>query len=501
MLTVTKLSDSLDGACDSDCSLREAIQQANADSTRDEIVLPAGTLRLELFDPTTTPEDANATGDLDILRDLTIRGAGAGLTTIKSFLPISRPDRVIDVFGNGTDVELDDMTISGGVGDLEGGGIRARNDGLLQLNRVVVRDNTVYGQAVLGYGGGVDKESGQLVIQDSALIGNQGTQGGFGGGVFVGTPDTTTASLTNVTIAQNVAGLAGGGIYSGAEDRVDLNFVTITGNEATSSSQNGAGGLDGDLSQFQVRSSVVYGNKAPTHPNCGTTYLPASVGGNVGDPACGLTLATDVQTADALLGPLGGATIPVMEPLPGSPVLDHSVGPCPAADARGLPRPQGAACDAGAAELPVAGGVTPKDTTRPGISNVSITRKRFRVGPNPTALSAARKTPAGTVFRYALSEAAQVTLRIERPTKGRKVGRSCKKATRKLRKKPSCTRYVAAGATIKRNGVAGGNSITFSGRIGRKALRPGSYRATLGATDAAGNKATVRRVNFKVVRR
>src|SRR5919204_3269054 len=137
VLTVTKLSDSLDGTCDADCSLREAIQKANADSTRDEIVLPAGTLRLELFDPPSGPEDANATGDLDILRDLTIRGAGAGLTTIKSFLPISRPDRVIDVFGNGTDFELDDMTISGGIGKYYGGGVRGTNDGLLQLNRVV----------------------------------------------------------------------------------------------------------------------------------------------------------------------------------------------------------------------------------------------------------------------------------------------------------------------------------------------------------------------------
>jgi hypothetical protein len=40
----------------------------------------------------------------------------------------------------------------------------------------------------------------------------------------------------------------------------------------------------------------------------------------------------------------------------------------------------------------------------------------------------------------------------------------------------------------------------FSGRIGRRKLAPGRYRATLGATDAAGNRAAVRRVSFTIVR-
>jgi CSLREA domain-containing protein len=69
--TVTKAADTLDGSCDADCSLREAVQAANADATADEIVLPGLRLRLTLFGPS---EDANATGDLDVQRDVTIRG-------------------------------------------------------------------------------------------------------------------------------------------------------------------------------------------------------------------------------------------------------------------------------------------------------------------------------------------------------------------------------------------------------------------------------------------
>jgi hypothetical protein len=43
--------------------------------------------------------------------------------------------------------------------------------------------------------------------------------------------------------------------------------------------------------------------------------------------------------------------------------------------------------------------------------------------------------------------------------------------------------------------------ISFSGRIGLKPLRAGRYRATVAATDAAGNRSKRRRTSFTVVRR
>jgi hypothetical protein len=52
-----------------------------------------------------------------------------------------------------------------------------------------------------------------------------------------------------------------------------------------------------------------------------------------------------------------------------------------------------------------------------------------------------------------------------------------------------------------RGGLAAGrHSIAFSGRIGRKALRPGRYRATLVARNAGGKSDAVR-LTFRVVRR
>ena len=43
--------------------------------------------------------------------------------------------------------------------------------------------------------------------------------------------------------------------------------------------------------------------------------------------------------------------------------------------------------------------------------------------------------------------------------------------------------------------------MKFSGRIGRKALKPGRYRALITATDGAGNKSKTKQLKFRVVRR
>jgi len=500
-LQVTKLGDSLDGACDADCSLREAIAQANLDATQDVIVLPPGDLTLTLADAT-DPEDSNATGDLDVRRDVIIRGAGAGTTTIRAALPVGKPDRVLDVLDSGTDLELRDLTVTGGRGSLVGGGIRANGDGELALERVIVRDNEVSGQAALGYGGGIYKTTGRLSVRDSAVYRNRAVAPGYGGGIFLSSP-ATTATLVNVTVTENFAGVIGGGIASNNSISAELTHVTIVSNEAGQRE----GGLGLDVSQFRLRSSIVAANTAPTAADCGTDgYAPASDGGNVGAASCGLTQPTDAQTADPGLGPFGGPGIPVLEPLSGSPALDRAVGPCPPADARGVARPQGPACDAGAAELPVAAPPMPPpvvDTVRPAISRASLTRKRFRVGRAPTPVSAQRRrgAPAGTVFRFTLSEPAAVTLTIQRARPGRRARGSCRRPTRRLRSRRPCTRWVRAGATIVRQGSAGANRLAFSGRIGRKALRPGRYRGLLRATDPAGNSSTRVTLSFRVVRR
>jgi CSLREA domain-containing protein len=495
-LTVTKLTDSLDGTCDADCSLREAIHRANLDGTQDVIQLPSGALRVDLAGAPGMPEDLNVSGDLDVTQDVIIRGSGPQATSITALLPVDAQDRVLDQLGTGTDLQLTDLTIAGGVGLYYGGGVRSSADGELRLDRVIVRDNTAYGQAALGYGGGVYKATGRLALRDVAIHGNRGTAPGYGGGLFLNSLGTS-ASLLNVTITGNSAS-TGGGIFSNNSIVGELTHVTVSGNEASGQ----VGGIGGDAASLRLRSSVVAANTAPTDANCSSSgYAPASDGGNVGDPVCGLTQASDVPIVDARLGLLGGAPIPVMEPAANSAAIDRAIGPCPPADARGIARPQGPACDSGAAERPVPAAPPVADATAPVLSRLSLSARRFSVGRRPTPLAAQRgRTPVGTVVRYSLSEPATVRLRIERAAGGRRAGGRCRKATRRLRKRPRCTRYIRAGRAITRAAPAGASRLSFSGRIGRKPLRPARYRARVSAVDAAMNASAARSLRFRIVR-
>jgi hypothetical protein len=55
------------------------------------------------------------------------------------------------------------------------------------------------------------------------------------------------------------------------------------------------------------------------------------------------------------------------------------------------------------------------------------------------------------------------------------------------------------GALPRRHLEAGGNAITFNGRLKGRALRPGRYVAVLTATDAAGNVSLARAIRFRVL--
>jgi sugar lactone lactonase YvrE len=146
------------------------------------------------------------------------------------------------------------------------------------------------------------------------------------------------------------------------------------------------------------------------------------------------------------------------------------------------------------------GGPLP-DTSRPALGSIGLTNKVFAVDTHGTAETAvAARAKRGTVLRYKLTEKARVVVAIERATVGRKVGRSCRKPTKANRKRKACTLYVSSGNFAVQS-AAGQDSHAFSGRIGRKSLAPGTYRASLVAIDAAGNRSVARRISFRIVKR
>lgn len=146
------------------------------------------------------------------------------------------------------------------------------------------------------------------------------------------------------------------------------------------------------------------------------------------------------------------------------------------------------------------GASRPTDATAPRLASASVRPRTFAVSRGGRAERPVAAARRGTLFRYRLSEQARVVFTIDRALAGRRVGRRCVKPTRRTRGRRRCTRHVRFGR-FARAGTRGANTVRYSGRIGRRAMRPGRYRATLVATDAARNRSRVRRLGLRVVRR
>jgi DNA-binding beta-propeller fold protein YncE len=130
----------------------------------------------------------------------------------------------------------------------------------------------------------------------------------------------------------------------------------------------------------------------------------------------------------------------------------------------------------------------PADTLAPTVRGFKLAPKRFKVP--------SKRRPS---FRFVLSEPAGVRIVVERAIPGRRVGKRCKAAIPKLAKKQRCRRFVRRATLRFADRSAGANTIRFSGRIGKRALAPGAYRATIFAADPSGNRSLPRRASFVVL--
>ena len=122
----------------------------------------------------------------------------------------------------------------------------------------------------------------------------------------------------------------------------------------------------------------------------------------------------------------------------------------------------------------------------PTLTDARLTNTRFRLAKQPTAVSARarRRPPLGTSFRFTLSAAARVQIVFTRSAPGLRSTGRCVAPTPRLerRRAPRCTRVLTVGALTRAHEAQGADGIAFSGRIGKRALAPGAYRATLTAT-------------------
>jgi hypothetical protein len=149
-------------------------------------------------------------------------------------------------------------------------------------------------------------------------------------------------------------------------------------------------------------------------------------------------------------------------------------------------------------------------TGTPGVDadpvlGLSASRRRFRVGARPmplngNAVAAGRRARKGTTLILRLTEPSRVRLRVLRKSPGRKVGRKCVKPTRRNRTRKRCTRLIPKG-TFSRSAPAGRSKVVWSGRIRRRALKPGRYLLRATPTDLAGNAGLRRSLAIRIVRR
>lgn len=357
------------------CTLRAAVQQANALGENDTInfAIPAGaagctaggvcTITLTGGELRIAPEfDAgtltitNATGASNLLisgnnasrvfyvvtGDLTLSGVtitnGNGTGTIAG-----RGGAIYNAQGssNGT-LTLLNSTVSGNSSVTTGGGIY--ND---FGTTTIVTNSTVSGNTS-GTGGGIYNTGGTLTLTNSTVSGNT-AQSGSGGGIY---SSSGTLNLTNSTVSGNTAGSDGGGIFKSGT--LNLTGVTVTNNRSTSTTcTTCAGGISNLSGTANLNNAIVAGNtvaNASFSPdfrgsvsstssfniigiNQGTTGITNGTNGNqVGTPA---------SPIDPRLGPLArnGGLTETHALMPNSPAIDKGSSFGLTADQRGLIRP------------------------------------------------------------------------------------------------------------------------------------------------------------------
>ena len=306
-VTVSTTDDVLDGdtssianlqatpGADGQISLREAISAANNTAGADTVNVPAGTYVLSLSG---SAEDANSTGDLDLLDSAgtTIVGAGAGLTILDG----NAQDRIFHV-RPGASAAIEGVTIRDGFVDgitsREGAGIQFEGVNLSVIDSRITSNSLPAGNHDGAGINAVGTSVGTINITGSLIDNN--VAGDSGGGIDLARQNTTV-TINNTTIANNTAGrgAAINGIFSNATTVLTVTNSTITGNANTNSSQ---AILLATSADWRIGNTIVSGNTGTT-ADAGVTSLGNNIWGENGASGGGgfSTVATDIVPAGAL---------------------------------------------------------------------------------------------------------------------------------------------------------------------------------------------------------
>ena len=377
IITVNSIADTVDDPSSGVITLRDAINQANADNGQDLIVFDRSVFSSQQT-ITLSGTELDITHNLDIIapRDSL---TGGDLVTVSG----NNASRVFEI-GTGAGVNIDGLIVAdGNVTESGGGGIL--NSGILTLDNSIVSGNK---------GDGIYNSAGTVEVNNSSISGNMAGTGsifesssstfGFSGGIYNfscsvevnnssiscntwllcnggGIYNIGILNVNNSTISGNkTSGMYrgnGGGIYNSYRGISTIVFSTITLNQAT----NGGGVYQDSVpptstsqaGSFSVRNTIIASNlnsDGGVNPDVSGTFTSNGynlIGDSTGSTGFGTTgdiVGTSDNPIDPRLAPLdfNGGSTQTIALLPDSPaigagdptVLDTD----PTTDQRGLPR-------------------------------------------------------------------------------------------------------------------------------------------------------------------
>jgi CSLREA domain-containing protein len=341
VLTVTTLADTVDQACDANCSLRDALFAANPFDT---IVfareLRGGTIEL--------------TSPIIITRNVFIDGPNKRRITLKG----NNTFRILEIHAG---VTIDGLIIrDGNALDKEGGGIFSNST--VNLFNCAILNNSAF------RGGGIYMLGGNLLLVDSTVAGNTAYAENSAGGMDL---FLTRAKIFNSTISGNrlLSTVDGaGGIRLTESAGWSIAGSTIAYNSTAATSTRSAGGLVA-LNGFPgpLVNTILAKNTGGFADFYGAFSGARGVLMGIAYPFAGLTNGVDgniVGTPDAPVDPQiyplidNGGGIPTHALRPRSPAIDSgsnlystdSHGDPQTLDQRGFSRPVNSTVDIGAFE-------------------------------------------------------------------------------------------------------------------------------------------------------
>jgi hypothetical protein len=117
----------------------------------------------------------------------------------------------------------------------------------------------------------------------------------------------------------------------------------------------------------------------------------------------------------------------------------------------------------------------------PVLSRLKLRPAAFRAARKGTSVA---RAATGTTIRYSVSEASTTTFTVDREAVGLSRGR----------------KFIPHHGNFTHQGVVGTNHFHFTGRIGGRALSPGSYRLNATPKSATGHVGKTKQTPFRIVR-